>query len=140
MIKQLTDVANKLDAIGMVKEADYLDLMINKLAQSWKLVGTEKGPGGETVEIWLNPAGETIRRPLGPAPQVAREVVKSPAEQGLDYLREKGQGLKDLGPNVLKYVMPGVNQSLQGDPEGAAAEQSQDWTKYHPGLTKVHSS
>ena len=32
MIKKLLIVANKLDQVGLTKEADYIDNMINKIA------------------------------------------------------------------------------------------------------------
>ena len=61
MIKQLTKLANHLDAKGLRKEADYLDSVIRKLAnnpaQSWEEYVQDKDgqPGGQAVyEAWLH--------------------------------------------------------------------------------------
>lgn len=47
MIKELVKIANKLDSVGLTKEADYLDAVIRKLSQK-RHIGYHTVFAGET--------------------------------------------------------------------------------------------
>lgn len=69
MIKDLTKVANKLDSIGLTKEADMLDRIIKKIAQdsSWEMemFNKAKEVSGAEAEAWKDKVEESwVRRKI----------------------------------------------------------------------------
>lgn len=62
MLKSLIKISNELDAKGLFSEADLIDALIEKLAESkWILVG-EKALMGGTFDVWQKtlPDGKVI--------------------------------------------------------------------------------
>lgn len=47
MLKDLIKIANKLDSLGLTKEADFLDNIIKKIALEENILEYKVAPGGE---------------------------------------------------------------------------------------------
>lgn len=61
MLKDLLKVANKLDALGLTKEADVVDSLINKMAGKWSHKGMGMGEDAPIMNFEETPARTSFR-------------------------------------------------------------------------------
>ena len=99
MIKELVNIANKLDRAGLIKEADFLDRLIKN--------------------SYLGPAADTLSKGLEVFKELTTEIIK------ISYDSIKGQGKDMVYVNPkMEYMQGGVvketcdfngkNQYVQG--------------------------
>lgn len=102
MIKNLTKIANKLDEIGLTKEADILDSVIRKLSQS--------ADGGEKRAVAI----QVVVKPGQNLYDISKEhsfPVNRSLEDNIDLNKEKNPG---FNPDIIK---PGQTLFVWAQPE-----------------------
>ena len=83
MIKELVNIANKLDRAGLTREADFLDRLIKK--------------------SYLGPAADTISKGL----EVFKELTAENIRISYDSIRGQGKDLVYVNPK-MEYLQGGV--------------------------------
>lgn len=103
MIKNLTKIANKLDQIGLTKEADILDSVIRKLSQS--------ADGGEDRKAVII---KVVVQPGQNLYDISKEhsfPVKMTLQDNIDLNKEKNPG---FDPDSIK---PGQTLHIWSSPQ-----------------------
>ena len=101
MIKNLTKIANKLDEIGLTKEADILDSVIRKLSQS--------AGGGERAAVI-----QVVVKPGQNLYDISKQYsfpVKKTLEDNVNLNKEKNPS---FNPDVIK---PGQTLFVWAEPQ-----------------------
>jgi hypothetical protein len=119
LIQQLVSLANKCDESGLYKEAEELDSIATKLAQSLRPMGKPFKEHGVEMQMYVDKDGKTVKKPTHPVDSGPGMLEKS-----YDYLSEKAQeGMKSMLSGGV-----GLAGKVQNQPEGA--EQFSEWAGF----------
>lgn len=121
IIQKLTAIANSCDQHGFTKEADELDKIIVRLAQSLRPIGVPFMEGGVEMQMYVDKDGKTIKKPTHPE---TKPLGQQMLEKGYEYVSDKAQqGMKGLLSGGV-----GMAGKVQNQPEGA--EQFSEWAGF----------